>query len=76
MQFLQILDSLHGNLGMNQGNEISFITLQCNHAELAESGSDPPTSGLWAQHVSSLPLCIYGIVVSMGANPSSDDEIS
>ena len=25
--------------------------------ELAESGFDPPTSGLWAQHASTAPLC-------------------
>ena len=24
---------------------------------VAESGFDPPTSGLWAQHASSAPLC-------------------
>ena len=26
-------------------------------AFIAESGFDPPTSGLWAQHASSAPLC-------------------
>ena len=25
--------------------------------DIAEGGFDPPTSGLWAQHASSAPLC-------------------
>ena len=33
------------------------INILQNHLFLAESGFDPPTSGLWAQHASSAPLC-------------------
>ena len=32
-------------------------TLQQKILYVAESGFDPPTSGLWAQHASSAPLC-------------------
>ena len=28
-----------------------------NKKLVAESGFDPPTSGLWAQHASTAPLC-------------------
>ena len=33
------------------------INISQNEAFIAESGFDPPTSGLWAQHASSAPLC-------------------
>ena len=33
------------------------INISQNQAFIAESGFDPPTSGLWAQHASSAPLC-------------------
>ena len=33
------------------------INILQNHLFFAESGFDPPTSGLWAQHASSAPLC-------------------
>ena len=31
---------------------------------LAENGFDPPTSGLWAQHASTAPLCFIAIVTT------------
>ena len=33
------------------------INISQNQAFIAESGFDPSTSGLWAQHASSAPLC-------------------
>ena len=33
------------------------INISQNHLFLAELDFDPPTSGLWAQHASSAPLC-------------------
>ena len=33
------------------------INISQNQAFIAESGFDPPKSGLWAQHASSAPLC-------------------
>ena len=33
------------------------INIFQNQLFIAESGFDPPTSGLWAQHASSAPLC-------------------
>ena len=33
------------------------IKILQHHLFLAESGFDPPTAGLWAQHASSAPLC-------------------
>ena len=33
------------------------INISQNQGFIAESGFDPPTSGLWAQHASSAPLC-------------------
>ena len=34
------------------------INISQNQLFIAESGFDPPTSGLWAQHASSTPLCL------------------
>ena len=33
------------------------INISQNQAFIAESGFDPRTSGLWAQHTPSVPLC-------------------
>ena len=33
------------------------INIFQNQLFIAEGGFDPPTSGLWAQHASSAPLC-------------------
>ena len=33
------------------------INILQNQLFIAESGFDPPTSRLWAQHASSVPLC-------------------
>ena len=33
------------------------INILQNELFIAESGFDPPTSGLWAQHASSAPRC-------------------
>ena len=38
------------------------LLVTCENVYVAEGGFDPPTSGLWAQHASSAPLCwLYGM---------------
>ena len=34
-----------------------LFSLSVQDVYVAEGGFDPPTSGLWAQHASSAPLC-------------------
>ena len=36
-------------------SEVSILNFKIR--DVAEGGFDPPTSGLWAQHASSAPLC-------------------
>ena len=45
--YQMMTDSLHGETS----------TFSQNQLFIAEGGFDPPTSGLWAQHASSAPLC-------------------
>lgn len=33
------------------------VDVVSKNVDVAEGGFDPPTSGLWAQHASSAPLC-------------------
>ena len=43
--------------GINEQSWFQIMTIQNKKKLLAERGFDPRTSGLWAQHASTAPLC-------------------
>ena len=47
----------YGNDINDTTNELYFDIIQHERNILAERGFDPRTSGLWAQHASTAPLC-------------------
>lgn len=47
------------------GGRDNHYTTETIDDELAERGFDPRTSGLWAQHASTAPLCYYTIIRSI-----------
>ena len=43
--------------GIDEQSWFKIMTIQKKKQYLAERGFDPRTSGLWAQHASTAPLC-------------------
>ena len=66
-----------GCISLFEYESIGYLIGNKTKKSLAERGFDPRTSGLWAQHASTAPLCldIHLMIGSMLLNQSFSDAI-
>ena len=56
-QFHRLIEMSNAHLSEYCFFAFFLFPLWVENVYVAEGGFDPPTSGLWAQHASSAPLC-------------------